>query len=113
MQYRLYPNTYENCKRCSTTVNDEKNAVTELKIGDRTDIESELYNISRPYTNCSNGKYGGCATSDNKEGCVKKPLPKNYTFIPPTLCRVVESNLKKTTDTGIDESKLAKMDCSV
>ena len=57
-------------------------------------------------------KHGDYCKID-KEGCVKKPLPKNYTFIPPTLCRVVESNLKKTTDTGIDESKLAKMDCSV
>ena len=108
LEYNLYPNSQINCKSCKNTVSKDKN--TDIDRAKEVDIESELKNISSPYTNCPENKHNAC---NGDEKCITKFLPEDYTFVPNLLCNVVQSNIEKPTSNGIPEDRLAKMDCSI
>jgi hypothetical protein len=82
--YRTYAGAYENCSKCKQdgyVRPFDKNIV---------DLESELKNINRPNTKCSNLKYNPMLFD--------KPIP---VVLDKNICSVVKNNIPKPTTNGL------------
>ena len=93
LEYNLFRGKYENCKQCP--VGEFTNII---EFGDRADVESELYGITRPGTLCPSLKF-----DPSKE--FKYPE-----FTPPRTCEsihyITPNNLKKPTTNMLNEENL-------
>jgi len=85
LQYNLYFGAQENCSKCI----DKKawfRQDTEI-----VDVESELWNITRPLSDCDQYKYNpSCQTSD---ACISTFAPNVPRILSPSLCPIVYNNI--------------------
>jgi hypothetical protein len=92
LQYDLYFGAVENCNKC---IDDKAWFKQDREI---VDIESELWNITRPLTNCSGYKYNpNCKTGPN---CVSTFDPNAPRILSPSLCPIVYNNIPVQTSSG-------------
>jgi hypothetical protein len=91
LDYFLSIDKYENNTNCK--ISDHKNI---LPFGDRADVESELYGITRPGSLCPSLKFD--------------PLKnfKNPAFSPPTMCAniyyITPNNIEKPTNNMLNNN---------
>lgn len=91
--YQMYDGKYENCSKC---VYDH---YTRPFDSDVIDVESELYNITRPASKCPTRKYNPkCMKSPNCISTYDKSVP---VVLAPEVCPIVFNNLRWGNDTGI------------
>ena len=85
LQYNLYFGAQENCSKCI----DKKawfKQDTEI-----VDVESELWNITRPLSDCDQYKYNpSCQTSDSCISTFASNVPR---ILSPSLCPIVYNNI--------------------
>jgi hypothetical protein len=85
LQYNLYFGAQENCSKCI----DKKawfKQDTEI-----VNVESELWNITRPLSDCDQYKYNpDCQTSDS---CISTFSPNVPRILSPSLCPIVYNNI--------------------
>jgi hypothetical protein len=101
LEYNLFLGKYENCKTCPVG-----NFPNVLPFGPRTNVESELWGITRPATDCPEKKF--IANSD-----FKGKLP----FSPPEMCQsiygITPNNLVKPKTNMINNKNLGVNFCPV
>lgn len=91
LSYYLYDGKYENGHKC---VYDKQF----WKPQDLVDIESELFNLTRPATKCPSGHYNpNCQASPHCFSTFDKNVP---VVINPDVCPIVHNNIKKATNPG-------------
>ena len=92
LQYDLYFGAVENCNKCidkQAWFRQDKQIV---------DIESDLWNITRPLTRCDGYKYNpNCKTGPN---CVSTFDPNAPKVLSPSLCPIVYNNIPIQTNPG-------------
>jgi len=94
-EYRTYMGMYENCEKCKF---DKFWKPFDPEI---VDVESELKNITRPATKCSNLKYNpSCKKSDL---CVSTFDNKRPIIFNRDVCPVVFNNIKRQTSNGLKD----------
>lgn len=92
LQYDLYFGAVENCNKCI----DKKAWFKQDK--EIIDIESDLWNITRPLTKCDGYKYNpNCKTGPN---CVSTFDPTAPRILSPSLCPIVYNNIPIQTNPG-------------
>jgi len=94
LEYQLYSGKYLGCNWCGKK--DGYNS--ELSHDDRVTIETDLFNLNRKTTKCSNLKFQpSCSDPASCE------LPNTTKFVPALACErdVVWTNLVKPTDAGL------------
>ena len=92
LQYDLYFGAVENCNKCI----DKKAWFRQDK--EIVDIESDLWNITRPLTKCDGYKYNpNCKTGPN---CVSTFDPNAPRIFSPSLCPIVYNNIPVQTNPG-------------
>lgn len=92
LQYNLYFGAQENCSKCI----DKKAWFRQDK--EVVDVESELWNITRPLSRCDQFKYNpNCTTS--KE-CISTFAPNTPKILSPSLCPIVYNNIPIQTSPG-------------
>jgi len=92
LQYYLYFGAQESCSKCI----DKKAWFKQDK--EVVDIESELWNITRPLSNCDQFKYNpNCETSPECISTFAKNTPK---ILSPSLCPIVYNNIPIQTSPG-------------
>jgi len=85
LQYNLYFGAQENCSKCI-----DKKAWFKQDT-DIVNIESELWNITRPLSDCDQYKYNpDCKTS---ESCISTFAPNIPRILSPSLCPIVYNNI--------------------
>jgi hypothetical protein len=98
LEYNLYKGKFESCKECS--VGDFTN---NLEFSDRTEVENELFGLTRQNTKCPSGKYD------------PKVVFKNHPYSPPTMCQSVynltPTNLQKINNNMISNNLLGMNSC--
>lgn len=91
--YAVMPDYFENCNKC---VFDK---YTRPFDADVVDVESELYNITRPSSKCPSRKYNpNCKRSGS---CISTNDPSVPQVLAPEVCPIVFNNLRWGQDTGI------------
>ena len=92
LQYDLYFGAVENCNKCI----DKKAWFRQDR--EIVDIESDLWNITRPLTKCDGYKYNpNCKTSPN---CISTFDPNAPRVLSPSLCPIVYNNIPVQTNPG-------------
>ncbi len=92
LQYDLYFGAVENCNKCI----DKKAWFRQDR--EIVDIESDLWNITRPLTKCDGYKYNpNCKTGPN---CVSTFDPNAPRILSPSLCPIVYNNIPVQTNPG-------------
>lgn len=92
LQYDLYFGAVENCNKCI----DKKAWFKQDR--EIVDIESDLWNITRPLTKCDGYKYNpNCKTGPN---CVSTFDPNAPRILSPSLCPIVYNNIPIQTNPG-------------
>ena len=92
LQYDLYFGAVENCNKCI----DNKAWFKQDK--EIVDIESDLWNITRPLTKCDGYKYNpNCKTGPN---CVSTFDPNAPKVLSPSLCPIVYNNIPIQSNPG-------------
>ena len=92
LQYDLYFGAVENCNKCI----DKKAWFRQDR--EIVDIESDLWNITRPLTKCDGYKYNpNCKTGPN---CVSTFDPNAPRILSPSLCPIVYNNIPIQTNPG-------------
>lgn len=92
LAYQLYQGKYENCDKC---VHDKFWVPYDPSI---VQIESELKNITRPASKCTQFKYRpNCKSSNLCTSTFSKNIPVVY---PPEVCPIIFNNIPRTTDNG-------------
>ena len=92
LQYDLYFGAVENCNKCI----DKKAWFRQDK--EIVDIESELWNITRPLTKCDAYVYNpNCKTGPN---CISTFDPNAPRILSPSLCPIVYNNIPIQTNPG-------------
>jgi len=92
LQYYLYFGAQENCSKCI----DKKAWFRQDK--EVVDIESELWNITRPLSRCDQLKYNpNCPTSSECVSTFAENTPK---ILSPSLCPIVYNNIPVQTSPG-------------
>lgn len=92
LQYDLYFGAVENCNKCI----DKKAWFRQDR--EIVDIESDLWNITRPLTKCDGYKYNpNCKTGPN---CVSTFDPNAPKVLSPSLCPIVYNNIPIQTNPG-------------
>jgi hypothetical protein len=92
LQYDLYFGAVENCNKCI----DKKAWFKQDR--EIVDIESDLWNITRPLTKCDGYKYNpNCKTGPN---CVSTFDPNAPRILSPSLCPIVYNNIPVQTNSG-------------
>jgi hypothetical protein len=92
LQYDLYFGAVENCNKCI----DKKAWFRQDR--EIVDIESDLWNITRPLTRCDGYKYNpNCKTGPN---CVSTFDPNAPRVLSPSLCPIVYNNIPVQTNPG-------------
>lgn len=92
LQYDLYFGAVENCNKCI----DKKAWFKQDR--EIVDIESDLWNITRPLTKCDGYKYNpNCKTGPNCVSTFDKNAPK---VLSPSLCPIVYNNIPIQTNPG-------------
>jgi hypothetical protein len=92
LQYDLYFGAVENCNKCI----DKKAWFRQDR--EIVDIESDLWNITRPLTKCDGYKYNpNCKTGPN---CVSTFDPNVPRVLSPSLCPIVYNNIPIQTNPG-------------
>ncbi len=92
LQYNLYFGAQENCSKCI----DKKAWFRQDK--QVVDIESELWNITRPLSNCDQLKYNpNCETSPECISTFADNVPR---ILSPSLCPIVYNNIPIQTSPG-------------
>jgi hypothetical protein len=92
LQYDLYFGAVENCNKCI----DKKAWFRQDR--EIVDIESDLWNITRPLTRCDGYKYNpNCKTGPN---CVSTFDPNAPRVLSPSLCPIVYNNIPIQTNPG-------------
>jgi len=92
LQYDLYFGAVENCNKCI----DKKAWFKQDK--QIVDIESDLWNITRPLTKCDGYKYNpNCKTGPN---CVSTFDPDAPRILSPSLCPIVYNNIPIQNNPG-------------
>lgn len=95
--YQMFDGKYENCNKC---VYDR---YTRPFDGDVVDVESELYNITRPASKCPSRKYHpGCKKTPNCISTFDDSVP---VVLAPEVCPIVHNNLNWGDDTGIRDPR--------
>ena len=90
LDYYLFRGKYENCKQCPTGSH-----TNNLEFGSKTNVESELFGLTRQESKCPDKKYN----------------PKNPSVIadysPPQMCHsiyyITPTNMKMPTSNGLNE----------
>jgi len=99
LEYFLFAGKYENCKNCP--VGQFTNI---LPFGPKTDVESELFGLTREQTRCPEKKYNP-----------NKPGPK-ADFSPPIMCQsiynITPTNMKMPTSNGLNNKVLGTNCCA-
>ena len=92
LQYNLYFGAQENCSKCI----DNKAWFRQDK--EVVDVESELWNITRPLSDCDQYKYNpNCQTSDSCISTFAEGVPR---ILSPSLCPIVYNNIPRQTSPG-------------
>jgi hypothetical protein len=92
LQYNLYFGAQENCSKCI----DNKAWFRQDK--EVVDVESELWNITRPLSDCDQYKYNpNCQTSDSCISTFADGVPR---ILSPSLCPIVYNNIPRQTSPG-------------
>ena len=92
LQYDLYFGAVENCNKC---IDKQAWFKQDRQI---VDIESDLWNITRPLTRCDGYKYNpNCKTGPN---CVSTFDPNAPRILSPSLCPIVYNNIPVQTNPG-------------
>lgn len=92
LQYDLYFGAVENCNKC---IDKQAWFKQDREI---VDIESDLWNITRPLTRCDGYKYNpNCKTGPN---CVSTFDPNAPRVLSPSLCPIVYNNIPVQTNPG-------------
>ena len=92
LQYDLYFGAVENCNKC---IDDKAWFRQDREI---VDIESDLWNITRPLTKCDGYKYNpNCKTGPN---CISTFDPNAPKVLSPSLCPIVYNNIPVQTNPG-------------
>jgi hypothetical protein len=92
LQYDLYFGAVENCNKCI----DKKAWFRQDR--EIVDIESDLWNITRPLTRCDGYKYNpNCKTGPN---CISTFDPNAPRVLSPSLCPIVYNNIPVQTNPG-------------
>lgn len=92
LQYDLYFGAVENCNKCI----DNKAWFKQDK--EIVDIESDLWNITRPLTKCDGYKYNpNCQTGPN---CISTFDPNAPKVLSPSLCPIVYNNIPVQSNPG-------------
>jgi len=92
LQYDLYFGAVENCNKCI----DKKAWFKQDR--EIVDIESDLWNITRPLTKCDGYKYNpNCKTGPN---CVSTFDPNAPRVLSPSLCPIVYNNIPIQNNPG-------------
>jgi hypothetical protein len=92
LQYNLYFGAQENCSKCI----DKKAWFRQDK--QVVDVESELWNITRPLSDCDQYKYNpNCQTSDSCISTFAEDVPR---ILSPSLCPIVYNNIPRQTSPG-------------
>ena len=100
LEYWLYRGKYEICNGCSNA-----DFTNNIDFPSRADVESELYGLNRPGTDCPSLKYD--------------PTKKfnNPAFSPPTMCQsiygITPSNLVNPISNMLNENNLGINLCSL
>lgn len=85
LQYNLYFGAQENCSKCI-----DKKAWFKQDV-DVVNVESELWNITRPLSDCDQYKYNpACKDSDS---CISTFSPNVPRILSPSLCPIVYNNI--------------------
>lgn len=92
LQYDLYFGAVENCNKCI----DKKAWFKQDR--EIVDIESDLWNITRPLTKCDGYKYNpNCQTGPN---CISTFDPNAPKVLSPSLCPIVYNNIPVQSNPG-------------
>ena len=92
LQYDLYFGAVENCNKC---IDKQAWFKQDRQI---VDIESDLWNITRPLTKCDGYKYNpNCQTGPN---CISTFDPNAPRILSPSLCPIVYNNIPVQTNPG-------------
>lgn len=92
LQYDLYFGAVENCNKCI----DKKAWFKQDR--EIVDVESDLWNITRPLTRCDGYKYNpNCKTGPN---CISTFEPNAPKILSPSLCPIVYNNIPVQNDPG-------------
>jgi len=92
LQYNLYFGAQENCSKC---IDDQAWYRQDREV---VDVESELWNITRPLSDCDQYKYNpNCKTSDSCISTFSESVPK---ILSPSLCPIVYNNIPTQTSPG-------------
>ena len=98
LEYNLSKFKYENCKQCPVG-----SFTNNLPFGPKTDVESELYGLTRQQSRCPDKKYNP-----------NKPGPK-VDFTPAAVCDTIyyitPTNMKMPTSNGLNEKILGTNWC--
>jgi hypothetical protein len=92
LQYQLYLGAYENSSKCI-----DKKAWYKFD-KEVVDIESDLWNIVRPLSDCDNYQYN--PECKNVENCVSTFDSNAPIILSPSLCPIVYNNIPVQTDPG-------------
>ena len=92
-QYRTYMGAYESCGKC------KYDTFWHPFDAEIVDVESELKNITRPGTKCSNLKYHPACKKSKQ--CISTFDPSRPVVWSPEICPVVKNNIPKLTTTGV------------
>ena len=92
LQYQLYLGAHENSSKCI-----DKKAWYKFD-KEVVDIESELWNITRPLSDCDNYQYN--PECKNVENCVSTFNPNAPIILSPSLCPIVYNNIPVQTKPG-------------
>lgn len=82
-EYQMFLGKYENCNKCR--VNEKI-----IKPFDLVDIESELWNINKPLSDCDKYKYNSTNGKYTSTFSANAPV-----VLPPNLCPIVRSNNRR------------------
>jgi len=96
LDYRMYTGAYENSGRC---------VYNKLyRPFDLVNEESELLNITRRASKCTECKYSpGCERPAHCGGTCRNTFDKkNPVVLAPEVCPIVHNNIKKPTTTGYE-----------
>lgn len=92
--YRTFMGMYENDEKCKL---DKFWKPFDAEI---VDVESELKNITRPFTKCSNLKYHPqCKKSDM---CISTYDKSRPVVLNRDVCPIVQNNIKRMTSNGLN-----------
>jgi len=92
MLYRLYEGAFEHCQKC------KYDKFWHPYDPEMVDVESELKNITRASSRCTERKYNPNCQIDGK--CMSTFDTNAPVIFPPHLCPVVQTNIVKMTEPG-------------